>query len=81
MPHVKYDIGEEIEVKMPSGWMRGTIKKVMIDYSWTGRTHYEITSKEMITISSSLVIRQRFSSQETRSLRFPCEATCYVKNK
>jgi len=57
MSEAVYSEGDRVEVDMPCGWMPGIVRKVLPEYAWTGRTHYEVVGDFMVTIAPARTMR------------------------
>ena len=48
-----YEIGNIVEVKLPGGWEKGKIYKVLKEYNFSQDDYYEVRGDELITITSA----------------------------
>ena len=56
--HIKYNIGDEVEVEMPDGSKVGLVVSVLPNFAWGGETKYSIHGREFVTIASARVMRK-----------------------
>lgn len=48
-----YAVGDIVEVKLPAGWKKGKIYKVLKEYNFSHDDYYEVRGDELITITSA----------------------------
>lgn len=62
----EYIPGDTVEVRLPDGWMRGTVTRVLYHYLRHGDTRYEVqgTRPAFITITRAGGMRERIAAGE-----------------
>ena len=54
----QYQIGDQVQVQTPHGWMDGKVVAAHQDYAWSGETKYEIHGSMLETIASVRLMRK-----------------------
>jgi len=54
---MQYKPTDQVEIRLPAGWRAGQVKRVILNYTKSGGTVYEIAGKGFVSITSAATLR------------------------